>query len=70
MAAYVLTGSFVIESVFNISGAGSVFVNAIQNDDPFLLTGAVILYSALILFFNFIVDVAYTFLDKRIQLHA
>ena len=70
MAAYVLTGSFVIESVFNISGAGSVFVNAIQNNDCFLLTGAVILYSALILFFNFIVDVTYTFLDKRIKLHA
>jgi oligopeptide transport system permease protein len=70
MAAYVLTGSFVIESVFNISGAGSVFVNAIQNNDCFLLTGAVILYSALILLFNFMVDVIYTFLDKRIQLHA
>ncbi len=70
MAAYVLTGSFVIESVFNISGVGSVFVNAIQNRDSFLLTGAVIVYSALIVFFNFIVDVLYTFLDKRIQLHA
>ncbi|HEY2573406.1 MAG TPA: ABC transporter permease, partial [Verrucomicrobiaceae bacterium] len=70
MAAYVLTGSFVIESVFNISGVGGVFVNAIQNVDCFLLTGATIIYSALIVFFNFIVDVLYTFLDKRIQLHA
>jgi oligopeptide transport system permease protein len=70
MAAYVLTGSFVIETVFNISGVGSVFVNAIQNRDCFLLTGAVVVYSALIVFFNFIVDVLYTFLDKRIQLHA
>lgn len=70
MAAYVLTGSFVIESVFNISGVGGVFVNAIQNRDSFLLTGAVIVYSALIVIFNFIVDVLYTFLDKRIQLHG
>ena len=38
--------------------------------DPFLLTGAVIVYSALIVFFNFIVDVLYTVLDKRIKLHA
>lgn len=70
MAAYVLTGSFVIENVFNISGVGGVFVNAIQNRDVFLLTGAVIIYSALIVFFNLIVDVLYTFLDKRINLHA
>lgn len=70
MAAYVLTGSFVIESVFNISGVGMVFVNAIQNADCFLLTGAVIVYSALIVFFNFLVDVIYMFLDKRIQLHG
>ncbi len=41
MAAYVLTGSFVVETVFNISGVGGVFVNAIQNRDCFLLTGAV-----------------------------
>jgi oligopeptide transport system permease protein len=68
MAAYVLTGSFVVETVFNISGVGLVFVNAIQNRDFFLLTGAVIVYSALIVFFNFIVDVTYTFLDKRIKL--
>lgn len=70
MAAYVLTGSFVVESVFNVSGLGMVFVNAIQNTDPFLLTGAVVVYSALLVFFNFVVDVMYTFLDKRIQLHA
>lgn len=70
MAAYVLTGSFVVESVFNISGVGGVFVNAIQNADCFLLTGAVLVYAGLIVFFNFVVDVLYTFLDKRIQLHA
>jgi len=70
MAAYVLTGSFVIESVFNISGVGGVFVNSIQNRDTFLLTGAVIVYSALIIFFNVAVDVIYTFLDKRIKLNG
>lgn len=70
MAAYVLTGSFVVESVFNIPGVGGVFVNAIQNADCFLLTGAVLVYAGLIVSFNFIVDVLYTFLDKRIQLHA
>jgi len=70
MAAYVMTGSFVVEAVFNISGAGSLFVNAIQNKDVFILCGAVFVYCALLLLFNFIVDVLYVFLDKRIQLHA
>ena len=68
MAAYVLTGSFVVESIFNISGVGSVFVNSIQNRDCFLLTGAVIVYSALIVLFNFIVDVLYGVIDPRIRL--
>jgi oligopeptide transport system permease protein len=70
MAAYVMTGSFIVESVFNITGAGSVFVNAIQNKDCFLLCGAVSVYCVMLVTFNFIVDVLYGFLDKRIQLHA
>ena len=70
MAAYVLTGSFVVESVFNIAGAGSVFVNSIQNRDVFLLVGAVAIYCVLLVFFNFIVDLLYGFLDKRIKIYG
>jgi oligopeptide transport system permease protein len=70
LAAHLLTGSMVVESVFNLSGAGSVFVNAIQNRDAFLLCGAVILYCALLILFNLIVDMLYSVLDKRIQLHG
>ena len=70
MAAHLLTGSMVVESVFNISGAGSIFVNSIQNKDVFLLGGAVVVYCALLLVFNLIVDVLYSVLDKRIQVYA
>lgn len=70
MAAHLLTGSMVVESVFNISGAGSIFVNSIQNKDVFLLGGAVIVYCALLLIFNLIVDVLYGVLDKRIQVYG
>ncbi len=70
LAAHLLTGSMIIESVFNISGAGSIFVNAIQNRDAFLLCGAVVVYCSLLVFFNLVVDVLYSVLDKRIQLHA
>jgi len=70
LAAHLLTGSMIIENVFNISGAGSVFVNSIQNRDVFLLGGAVIVLCAMLVFFNLIVDLLYTVLDKRIRLNA
>ena len=70
LAAHLLTGSMIIESVFNISGAGSVFVNSIQNRDAFLLGGAVIVLCAMLVLFNLIVDLLYTVLDKRIKLHG
>ena len=70
LAAHLLTGSMIVESVFNISGAGMIFVNSIQNRDVFLLGGAVIVYCALLVLFNLFVDVIYTLLDKRIKLYA
>jgi oligopeptide transport system permease protein len=70
LAAHLHTGSMIIESVFNISGMGSVFVNSIQNRDVFLLGGAVIVLCALLVLFNLIVDILYTLLDKRIRLHS
>lgn len=70
LAAHLLTGSMVVESVFNISGAGSIFVNSIQNRDVFPLCGAVIVYCTLLVVFNLIVDLLYSVLDKRIRLHG
>jgi oligopeptide transport system permease protein len=70
LAANLFTGSMVVESVFDISGAGSVFVNSIQNRDVMLLVGAVIIYCVLLVLFNFIVDVVYGFLDKRIKVYG
>ncbi|OYW74826.1 MAG: peptide ABC transporter permease [Verrucomicrobia bacterium 12-59-8] len=70
LAAHLLTGSMIVESVFNISGAGMIFVNSIQNRDVFLLGGAVIVYCMLLVLFNLFVDVIYTLLDKRIKLYA
>ena len=70
LAAHLLTGSMVVESVFNLPGAGMIFVNSIQNRDVFLLGGAVIVYCTLLLLFNLIVDLLYSVLDKRIRLHG
>lgn len=68
LAANLLTGSIVVETIFHIPGAGSFFVNAILNRDGFLLGGIVIVYCALLVVFNFLIDIAYTQLDPRIRL--
>src|SRR5208283_3096371 len=63
LAANLLTGSIVVESIFNIPGAGGFFVNSIQNRDGFLLGGVVIVYCALLVTMNLMVDIAYVYLD-------
>jgi ABC-type dipeptide/oligopeptide/nickel transport system permease component len=66
-AASTLTGSFVVEKVFNIPGLGQHFVNSVQNRDRTLLLGVVMVESAFLLIFNLLVDVAYAFVDPRID---
>jgi oligopeptide transport system permease protein len=70
LAANLLTGSIVVETLFNLPGTGSFFVNAILNRDVFLLGGVVIVYCGLLVSMNLLVDVAYTWLDPRIRLEA
>jgi oligopeptide transport system permease protein len=67
-AAVTLTGSFVVEKVFNIPGLGQHFVNSVLNRDQTLILGVVMVYSLFLLSFNLIVDVAYTLIDPRIDL--
>ena len=69
-AAYTLTGSFVVEKVFNIPGLGQHFVNSVLNRDRTLILGCVMVYSLFLLSFNLLVDIAYTWVDPRIDLTA
>jgi oligopeptide transport system permease protein len=69
LAANLLTGSLVVESIFNIPGAGGFFVNSVQNRDGFLLGGVVIVYCVLLVVLNLGVDILYTVLDRRIRLY-
>jgi oligopeptide transport system permease protein len=70
LAANLLTGSIVVETIFYIPGAGGFFVNSILNRDGFLVGGVVIVYCTLLVFFNLAVDIIYTVLDRRIRLDA
>jgi oligopeptide transport system permease protein len=67
-AATTMTGSFVVERVFAIPGLGEHFVNAVLNKDQFLILGVVLVYATLLVVFNLIVDVAYAWVDPRIEL--
>ena len=67
LAANLLTGSIVVETIFHIPGAGGFFVNSILNRDGFLLGGVVIVYCVLLMIFNVLVDLSYRLLDRRIR---
>lgn len=69
-AAATLTGSFVIEKVFNINGLGQHFVNSVLNRDQTLILGTVMVYSVFLLTFNLLVDIGYAFIDPRIDVTA
>jgi oligopeptide transport system permease protein len=66
-AATTLTGSFVVEKVFNIPGLGTHFVNSVLNRDRTLILGVVMVYSVFLLTFNLLVDLAYAYVDPRIE---
>ncbi|WP_295684480.1 oligopeptide ABC transporter permease OppB [uncultured Nevskia sp.] len=67
-AAGLMTGSVVVEQVFGIPGIGRYFVQGALNRDYTLVLGVVLFYGALVIAFNFIVDLAYGALDPRARL--
>jgi oligopeptide transport system permease protein len=67
LLAGVLTGSFIIEQIFNIPGIGGEFVSSVSSRDYNLLVGVTIVYSIFLISGNILVDVMYTWLDPRIR---
>jgi oligopeptide transport system permease protein len=68
ITAGILTGGFVVETVFNIPGLGRYFIQSISNRDYPLIMGTTIFFAALVIIMSFIVDVLYKLIDPRIQL--
>lgn len=68
LAANLVTGSLVVESVFNLPGMGGFFVNSVLNRDVFLCCGTVVIYCTLLVVLNLLVDIAYKWLDPRIKI--
>jgi oligopeptide transport system permease protein len=62
-----LTGSFVIENIFQIPGIGAFFVSSYLNKDYTLAVGLVLLYAVLLIGLNLLVDFGYALLDPRVK---
>jgi oligopeptide transport system permease protein len=67
LLADLLTGSFVVENIFQIPGIGVFFINSIFNRDQTMTIGLVLLYALLLLVLNLVVDLAYSLLDRRVR---
>lgn len=68
MTASILTGSFVIETIFVIPGLGQYFVTSIYNRDYTVILGVTIFYSVIVIVLNMVVDLLYPLLDPRIKI--
>jgi ABC-type dipeptide/oligopeptide/nickel transport system permease component len=61
----VITGSFIIETIFAIPGIGRYYVNSVSARDYSVTMGLTILYAVIVIFGNLVVDILYGFLDPR-----
>ncbi len=68
LLAILLTGSFVVEVIFAIPGMGRFFVTAVTNRDYPLVLGTTLVYGAIVVVANLVVDLLYGWLDPRIRL--
>lgn len=67
VTAGLLSGSFIIEMIFQIPGLGRHFINAAVNRDYTLVMGTVLFYSTLIILMNLLVDVIMVLLNPKLK---
>lgn len=65
--AFMMTGSFFVESIANVPGLGRAGVRALMGRDYPVIMGIVLFFSIIIVFANLLVDVLYAFLDPRMR---
>ena len=70
VTAGIITGSFVVESTFQIPGLGRYFVQSVLNRDYTVIMATTVILSALVIVMNLVVDLAYRLVDPRITLTA
>ena len=65
--ASVLTGTFVVESIFAVPGMGKYYVESVNTNDYSMILGMTIFYGAFLIFCNLIVDILYGIVDPRVR---
>jgi oligopeptide transport system permease protein len=66
--AFLVTGSVIVETVFNIPGIGRSFIVAVESRDYPMILGTTVLFAVVIAIANLVVDVLYVFIDPRVRL--
>jgi len=65
LLGYLITGSFIVETIFGIPGIGRYYVSAVTGRDYSVVMGITVLLSVIIIVANLVVDITYGFLDPR-----
>lgn len=68
LAATLLTGTFIVENIFNIPGLGKHFIMGVQASDYTMISGLTLFYGFFLIIANMLVDIAYGFVDPRIRI--
>lgn len=63
------TGALITEQIFRIPGIGSLLIESIYRSDTPVVMAITMIYGILIVIFNFIADLTYSWLDPRVRLH-
>lgn len=66
-AAGLITGSIIVETIFQIPGVGRYFIDAALNRDYTLVMGTVVMIAVFTIMFNLIVDILYAVIDPRVR---
>ena len=68
--AAILTGSFVIETMFSIGGLGKYYIGSIVDRDYTMVLGVTVFYSAFLILMMIIMDILYALVDPKIKLEG
>ncbi len=70
LVATVVTGTLIIENVFALPGLGKLIFDAISNRDLMVVKNVVLLFAAIVVVVNFVVDILYALVDPRIRIQS
>jgi oligopeptide transport system permease protein len=70
LTAILITGSFVVEYIYAVPGMGRFFITAVSNRDYDLIIGTTLIFAALLIVSNTVVDLLYHVLDPRMQVEG